>query len=281
MTSLEGKVAAITGAASGIGRALAVQLAAGGARLAIADVNASGLEETAEAIREAGGHATRHLVDVSSRAAVHAFADEVVREHGGVQIVVNNAGVALGNVTVQQLDYDDLEWVLGVNLWGVIHGTKAFLPHLLTQPHANLVNMSSIYGLAAIAKGAAYSASKFAVRGFSEALRQELLGTSVALTVVFPGGIRTNIARNTRPATGGERSADPESVIRLWEGRARTTADEAAGRIIQGIARNAPRVVIGADARVLDLVTRFRPGGYDRLMLKHVVINQEPAEEES
>jgi NAD(P)-dependent dehydrogenase (short-subunit alcohol dehydrogenase family) len=277
MRPFENKVVVITGAASGIGKALALQLAAQGAQVVAADVNEEKLRKTADAIVQRGGRVSWATVDVSDRQAVYAFADQVIQQQQGVHVVINNAGVALSNVDVQNLAYEDLEWVLGTNLWGVIYGTKAFLPHLLKQPQANLVNVSSVFGLAASAKAAAYSTSKFAVRGFSEALRQELRGTSVAVTVVFPGGIRTNIARNTRLARDGEHVADTERAIRQFEAQTQTTSEEAARRIIEGIRRNAPRVLIGNDAKVLDLLARLRPGSYDAFMLKHAVLQYDEA----
>jgi short-subunit dehydrogenase len=277
MQSFENKVAVITGAASGIGKALAIQLAAMGTRVAIADVNEDKLKQTSQEILQQGGQVSWHVVDVSNRTAVYDFADTIINQYGEVHIVINNAGVALSNVTIENLAYEDLEWILGVNLWGVIYGTKAFLPHLLRQPQANLVNVSSTFGLTASAKAAAYSTSKFAVRGFTEALRQELRGTSVSVTVVFPGGIRTDVARNARRARGGERIDDPEGAVRQFEERAQTTPAEAASQIIDGIKRKAPRVLIGRDARLLDMLSRLRPGSYDTFMLKHVVSHYDEA----
>jgi short-subunit dehydrogenase len=277
MRSFENKVAVITGAASGIGRALAIQLAAIGTNVAIADVNEEELKHTSEKITQQGGQVSWHIVDVSDRTAVYGFADTTISQYGAVHIVINNAGVALSNVTVEKLAYEDLEWILGINLWGVVYGTKAFLPHLLRQSQANLVNVSSTFGLTASAEAAAYSTSKFAVRGFTEALRQELQGTSVAVTVVFPGGIRTNVARNARQARGGERIDDPEGAVRQFEQRAQTTPAEAASQIIDGMKRKAPRVLIGRDARLLDMLSRLRPGSYDTFMLKNVVSHHNEA----
>lgn len=277
MKTFQCKVVVITGAGSGIGRELAMQLAQQGAHLAIADIQDAQLRETANLLKHYNVPISTHVLDVSQREAVYCFADEVIARHGGVHIVINNAGVALSNVEVNHLTYNDLEWVLGVNLWGVIYGTKAFLPHLLKQPEANLVNVSSLYGLTAIAKAAAYCTSKFAVRGFTEALRQELRQTSVAVTVVHPGGIRTRIARNTRPAANGDKISNPEYAVQHFEQRARTTAAEAARCIIAGIQRNAPRVVIGQDAKFLDWLGRLKPGSYDAFMLKQIVQEDEKA----
>jgi NAD(P)-dependent dehydrogenase (short-subunit alcohol dehydrogenase family) len=271
MNPLKDKVAVITGAGSGIGRELAMQFAGRGMIVAIADIQPERLAETAQLIAQQGGQASTHVVDVSQREQVYRFAEAAIRQHGAVQIVINNAGAALSNVSVHDLTYEDLEWMLGINLWGVIYGTKAFLPHLLKQPAANLVNISSLYGLTAVAKEAAYCTSKFAVRGFTEALRQELRGTPVAVTIVHPGGIRTNIARNSRLATNGDPIANPERAVRNFETRAQTTAAEAARTIIAGIERNAPRILIGNDAKFLDFLARIKPGTYDAFMLKHVV----------
>jgi NAD(P)-dependent dehydrogenase (short-subunit alcohol dehydrogenase family) len=270
MLGFQDRVAVVTGAASGIGQALATRLATMGARVAIADVNEAGLRQTADAIQQQGGLASWHVVDVSNREAVNGFADAVIRQYGAVHIVVNNAGVAMSNVSIQNLTYDDLQWVLGVNLWGIVHGTKAFLPHLLAQPHANLVNVSSIYGIAALAKAAPYVTSKFAVRGFSEVLRQELRGTSVAVTVVFPGGIRTNIARSARAAQGEDPIYDREKGKSTFDNQAHTSPEEAARQIADGIRRDAPRVLVGSGAGLLDFMARLLPGTYDGFMLKYV-----------
>jgi NAD(P)-dependent dehydrogenase (short-subunit alcohol dehydrogenase family) len=271
MRSFENKVAVVTGAASGVGQALAVQLAEMGTRVAIADINDDNLDKTAEAIRAKGGKVSRHTVDVSSRTSVHDFSDAVVKQHGAVDIVINNAGVALSKVTIEHLAYEEFEWVMGVNLWGVVYGTKAFLPHLLKRPEANIVNISSTLGLTSAATAAAYSTSKFAVRGFTEALRQELRKTPVTVTLVFPGGIRTNVVRNVRRAVGSSAEEKSEIASQRFESRAQTTPDNAARRIITGIKRNQPRVLIGRDARFLDLLARFRPVSYDRFMLKRVL----------
>lgn len=271
MRSFKNKVVVITGAASGIGQALAMQFASMEATVAMADINEKDLSQSAESIQKQAGKVHRYIVDVSDRTAVHGFADEVIEQHGGVDVVINNAGVALGKVTIEQLEYDELEWVLGVNLWGVVYGTKAFLPHLLQRPHANLVNISSTFGLVSAAKVAAYATSKFAVRGFTEALRQELKNTSVAVTVAFPGGIRTNVTRSSRQAKGGNPEDHSEEAFRRFETNTRTTPEKAARKIIKGIRRNAARVLIGGDAWVLDWLVRWYPAGYDRFILKRVM----------
>ena len=277
MKSFKDKIVAITGAGSGIGRELALQIAKIGGIVAIADLHEQGLHETAELIHQHGGTTSVHVVDVSNRNEVYRFADEVITRHGAAHVIINNAGVALSNVRVEHVTYEDFEWVVGINLWGVIYGTKAFLPHLLKQEEAHVVNVSSLYGLTAVAKAAAYCTSKFAVRGFTESLRQELRQTPVAVSLVHPGGIRTNIARNTRSAAHGDAVADPVRAVQHFEQRAQTTAPEAARCIIEGIQRNAPRILIGTDAKFLDVLARVKPGSYDSFILKHVVHGDEQA----
>jgi butyryl-CoA dehydrogenase len=265
---LSGRVAAITGAGSGIGRALAVRLAAEGAHLALSDVDEEGLAATVAQCAGAGVTVTSERVDVADRAAVHAWADRVVADHGRVNLVVNNAGVGLV-ASVEHMSYEDLEWLMGVNFWGVVHGTKAFLPHLKAADAGHIVNVSSVFGLVSIPAQSAYNAAKFAVRGFTDALRIELEGegSTVSCTTVHPGGIRTNIARSARvdAATSeafGNAEADPDQFDRI----ARTTPDKAARQIIAAVKADRRRVLVGPDAKVIDLVSRLPAGGYQRLL---------------
>jgi NAD(P)-dependent dehydrogenase (short-subunit alcohol dehydrogenase family) len=259
---LEGRVAAVTGAASGIGRALAVALAREGMRVAICDVDEAGLAETATlaATARTGARIASARVDVADRLAMHAWADAVAAEHGAVNLVVNNAGVALG-ATIEQMTYDDLEWLFSINFWGVVHGTKAFLPHLLRAEEGHIVNLSSVFGLIAVP----YNAAKFAVRGFTECLRQELevADRRVSATCVHPGGIRTNIARNARNRQ--TELVSQEEMARRFDELARTSPEWAALRIVRGVQRNARRVLIGADARAIDVVQRLTGSGYQAL----------------
>jgi NAD(P)-dependent dehydrogenase (short-subunit alcohol dehydrogenase family) len=257
-------VAVVTGAASGIGRALALRLAREGAALALADVNEAGLGETAELVKSASVSA--HVLDVADREGFAAFVDEVVRRHGRANLVINNAGVGMAG-TAEQLSLDDIEWLMGINFWGVIYGTKLFLPILKEQSQAHIVNISSIFGIIGMPGHSAYVASKFAVRGFSEALRHELqlAGSHVRLSVVHPGGIKTNIARNARVGEGAG-SASLETEVRNFEQAARTTPDQAAERIIRGVLRNEDRILIGADARLLDRIQRWAPTRYFRVI---------------
>lgn len=273
MTSIPGRVAAVTGAASGIGRALAVELARRGAHVAVSDVDEAGLAETVLRAERAGSgvKVTSARVDVADRAAVHAWADQVVAEHGRVNLVFNNAGVAVG-ATVEAMPYEDLEWLMGINFWGVVHGTKAFLPHLKASGDGHIVNVSSVFGLFAVPTQSAYNAAKFAVRGFTDALRMELEieGAPVRATTVHPGGIRTNIARNARlhadlaEAAGGS----AEEAARRFDRIARTTPEKAANQILAAVEKDKRRALIGPDAKVLDLLARLPAAALQVPMVK-------------
>lgn len=253
-------VAVVTGAASGIGRALALHLAAAGARLALADVRVTELTETARLIN--GDRVSIHNLDVSDREGVAAFADEVVRQHGHVNLLINNAGVALAG-TLAELTLDDIEWLMGVNFWGVVYGVKHFLPLLEQQPQAHIVNISSIFGIIAPPGQAAYAASKFAVRGFTESLRHELrqAGSRVRVSAVHPGGVRTNIARWAKRGAGATPAA-LQREIEFFDEVAKTTPAAAAARIVRGIERNEERILVGVDARLIERVQRWLPVRY-------------------
>ena len=271
MKSFADKVAAITGASSGIGRALAVELAKDGCHLALSDVNEAGLAETAELARAHGVNVTTTKVDVSKREEVHAWADDVARAHGKVNLVFNNAGVALG-ATIEGVRYEDFEWIIGINFWGVVYGTKAFLPYLKASGEGHVVNISSVFGLIAMPTQGTYNAAKFAVRGMTEALREELAlsGAPVSATCVHPGGIKTNIARAARidPSAGKLTGVDIEESQRNFDRIAGTTAEAAAKTILRGVRRNARRVLIGRDAYAIDVVQRLLPTGYQFLVEK-------------
>jgi butyryl-CoA dehydrogenase len=266
------RVAAITGAGSGIGRALAVELAGRGAHLALSDIDEVGLAETVARCEGRGVKVTARRVDVADRAEVEAWADEVVADHGRVNLIVNNAGVAL-TAEVDAMSYDDLEWLMGINFWGVVHGTKAFLPHLKAAGEGHVVNLSSVFGLLSIPTQSAYNAAKFGVRGFTDALRIELdaADCGVSSTTVHPGGIRTNIVRNARlgPATGGL-PEDREQAARDFERAALTTPEKAARQILLAVQRDRRRALIGPDAKVLDLVSRLPAGLYQRVLARGV-----------
>ena len=257
-------VVVITGAASGIGRALAVRLSKEPiAGIAIADVNENELAETKQLAERSGVKVTDHRVDVSSENEMRSFADDVINQHGRVTHVINNAGVALGGA-VNEVSLDDIRWLMGINFWGVVHGTKVFLPHLERESSAHIVNISSIFGIFAPPGQAAYCASKFAVRGFTECLRQELAGSNIAVSVVHPGGVSTNIANDARIGDGVTMTETQikERKKRINKNLARTTPDEAAEIIVRGIRARAPRILIGSDARALDRIARFFPRKY-------------------
>jgi NAD(P)-dependent dehydrogenase (short-subunit alcohol dehydrogenase family) len=261
-------VVVLTGAASGIGRALALELAGAGARLAISDVDAAGLQETADLVREATGLEARvDKLDVRERAAWKEYADAVVADLGSVSIVINNAGVALNGDVVDMSD-EQLDFVMDVDFWGVVNGTRAFLPHVVASG-GHVVNISSLFGLLAVPGQSAYNAAKFGVRGFTEALRQEMLiaGNGVSVTCVHPGGVKTAIARNAAAAgaTDQQRSADF-----FDKHLAKTTAEEAAATIVDGIRKDRARVLVGRDAKALDLLVRLTGSGYQRVVSRVV-----------
>lgn len=259
-----GKTSVITGAGSGIGRALAVELARRGSHLAISDVNTDGLAETAATCRTAGIRVETYRLDVADRAAVAQHADDVRRDFGSAHLVVNNAGVALG-ATVEEMSWDDYDWLMGINLGGVVNGTKAFLPLLIdsgtTRDPSRLVNVSSVFGFVGVPSQSAYNAAKFAVRGFTESLRQEMLiaRRPVAVHCVHPGGIKTNIAASARADGLG---IDRQKAAADFAKIALTTPERAATVILRGVAANRPRILIGADARVIDAVPRLLGGSY-------------------
>lgn len=261
-TKFDGQVAVVTGAGSGIGRALALALARRGCKLALADVNADTLAETARLLPTPS--LTRAL-DVADRAAVHAFAAEVEARLGPADLVFNNAGVALIQ-TISDTRHEDLEWLMNINFYGVVHGCQAFLPAMLARRSGVLVNVSSLYGLIGWPAQTAYCAAKFAVRGYTEAMRHDLHGTGVRAVCVHPGGIRTNIvraARFTRDDLGRE---DAAPLIAEFDRFARMSPERAASVILQGVERGDERIVVGADAKLLSLWQRVRPEGYFKIV---------------
>lgn len=262
MKNLEGKTVVITGAGSGIGRALAVELSNRGCNLALTDINESGLAETG-AMLTGSGKVETWRVDVSDRAAMGQLARDAIAAFGAVDIVINNAGVGLEG-SFEENSYEDLEWILGINLWGVIHGCKEFLPHLKTRPEASLVNVSSIFGILSAPNYSGYNITKFGVRGLSEALRQELKDTNVAITCVHPGGIATNIAKATR--SSAKRGNEYDEMVTAFEKNLITSAESAAKTIVGAIRKKKKRVLVGVDAQVLDRVARAMPTTYERVM---------------
>lgn len=271
MKDFTGKVAAITGAGSGMGRELAVQLAQRGCHLALSDVNQAGLAETAALVAPTGVKVTATRVDVASREAVFAWAESVVRDHGKVNLIFNNAGVALG-ATVEGMRLQDFEWLMNINFWGVVHGTQAFLPHLKATRDGHIVNTSSVFGLIAVPATSAYNASKFAVRGFTESLRQELdmMACGVSATCVHPGGIKTNIARSARhdPSVRAL-GVDENKAAENFEKNFITTAAKASATILRAVEKDKRRVLVGPDAHILDWLVRLLPTLYQRLSVAH------------
>jgi short-subunit dehydrogenase len=272
MTTIRGSAAAVTGAASGIGRALALELAARGCDLALADRDEAGLHATAAEIgRACSQKVTAHRVDVGEPQQIADFAEAATLAHPGLNIVVNNAGVALLG-QFNEIDQAQMDWLMDINFWGVVHSTRAFLPHLARQREAHIVNLSSIFGIIAPPGQTAYAAAKFAVRGFSESLRHELqmAASPVRLSVVHPGGVSTNIVRNSRAGTGVTDNARRAQTIERFDAVARTTPAAAARRIITGIEKNRPRILIGNDARFMDLLQRFRPSTYWAVLARRI-----------
>jgi short-subunit dehydrogenase len=272
MTAIRGAAAAITGAASGIGRALALELAARGCDLALADRDDAGLATlAAEIARSHPQKVTVRRVDVGEPRQIQDFAQAAIADHPGLNIVVNNAGVALMG-QFDEIDQAQMDWLMNINFWGVVHGTRAFLPHLGRQREAHIVNLSSIFGIIAPPGQTAYAAAKFAVRGFSEALRHELqtAASPVRLSVVHPGGVATNIARNSRTGSGMTDNERRAQSIERFDAVAKTTPKDAALRIIKGIEKNQPRILIGNDARFMDLLQRFRPATYWAVMARRI-----------
>ncbi|QPF86067.1 SDR family NAD(P)-dependent oxidoreductase [Bradyrhizobium genosp. L] len=272
MTTIPGAAAAITGAASGIGRALALELARRGCDLALADRDEAGLQAVAaEVAKIAPRKVSVHRVDVAEPSQITAFAEAAGAAHPKLNIVVNNAGVALLG-EFGEIEQAQMEWLFNINFWGVVHGTRAFLPLLARQREAHIVNISSIFGIVAPPGQSAYCAAKFAVRGFSESLRHELAvaNSPVRLSVVHPGGVATSIARNSRTGAGITDNARRAQSIERFDALARTTPATAALRIIAGIEKNAPRILIGKDARLMDLLQRFRPATYWKVMQRQI-----------
>ena len=263
MEGFAGKVAAVTGAGSGIGQALALELARWGASVAISDVDTEGLAQTEEQLKAIGAPVRSDRLDVTEREAFQIYADQIEEHFGKVNQIYNNAGIAFtGDVEITE--FKDIERVMDVDFWGVVNGTKAFLPHLIASGDGHIVNVSSLFGLMSMPGQAAYNSAKFAVRGFTEALRQELVlnRDPVKVTSVHPGGIKTAIARNGLTAEG----VDPQAQYKFFDRRlASTTPQRAAEIILEAVRKNKARVLVGQDAVVLDLIVRITGSGYQRL----------------
>ena len=267
MKSFDDRVAVITGAGSGIGRALALSLAGHGALLAISDVDDRGLAETVDLVKRAGAREVRsdHL-DVADRAAFTAYAAAVAEQFGRVNLVVNNAGVALAG-DLEDLEYADMDWIMGINFWGVVHGTKEFLPHLIASGDGHLVNISSLFGLVSMPGQSMYNASKYAVRGMTEAIREEMLiaGHRVGVTAVHPGGIKTAIARNSRVAANEDQAA----TAKFFDTKlARMTPERAAEIILKGVESDKARVLVGLDAHAVHHLAKLTGSRYQDIVAR-------------
>ncbi|MDP3294802.1 MAG: SDR family NAD(P)-dependent oxidoreductase [Nevskia sp.] len=270
MKSFANKVAAITGAASGMGRELALELAAKGCALSLSDVNTKGLEETAKLAKAKGVKVTTAKLDVASRDAVYAWAEQTAKDHGGVNLIFNNAGVAL-NAPLDSISQKDFEWIVDINFWGVVYGSQAFLPYLKASGDGHIINTSSLFGLIGTPGTGAYSATKFAVRGYTESLRIELdmMSCGVSATCVHPGGIRTEINRSARIAEGTEKlfGVSGEKARDKFDKLLNTTSANKAARIIlRAVENNSRRVVVGPDAKFMDILVRLLGSAYQPLI---------------
>jgi len=271
--NFKGKTAVVTGAASGIGRQLCINLSKEGCNIIAADINEKGLTETAKIVRSLGGNINCDILDVSNREKVFTFAQKTTYENNSIDIVMNNAGVAMSDISVEDIDFKDFEWIMNVNLWGIVNTAKAFIGALKKSGDSYLVNTSSIYGIFAMQNAAAYTTSKFAVRGFSEALIQELYGTGVNVMTVFPGGIKTNIGRNSKWLGNPDDIEEQKRQLARFEMSAKTTANNAAVEIIEAMRKRSKRLTIGKDARFMDIYVRLNPSGYDGFVRQHILKN--------
>lgn len=260
MSEFKGRRAVVTGAASGIGRALAQALNAQGCALHLCDVNETALQETAALLDSDRATCEVRILDVADHAAMQQWAADIAADHGAVDIVINNAGVGL-MARAEEGEYEDIRWLMGINFWGVVHGTRAFLPLLRRSATGRLVNISSIFGMVGIPSQSAYNAAKFAVRGYTEAIREDLKDTGIHVCCVHPGGIRTNIARDSRGE--GEDGASRDARFKKI---ARTSPEDAAAAILKAMEKRRKQLLIGADARYLALVARLFPVSYHRFI---------------
>ncbi|MFQ6616225.1 MAG: SDR family NAD(P)-dependent oxidoreductase [Fidelibacterota bacterium] len=257
MRSFQNRIAVVTGAGSGIGRALSLALAREGCTLAICDVDVAKLSQTEKAIAASGVDVSSHQVDVSDKTAMEQFAEDVMETHHHIHVLVNNAGIAM-SATVEEMTLQDFRRIMEINFWGVVYGTKVFLPHLKKEGEAHVVNMSSLFGLVAPPHQSAYSATKFAIRGFTESLNHELRNTSVGVSCVHPGFIKTDIAKSGK-FISGLGVASRSDFIDQFDAMAKITPAQAAHSILDGIKKNKTRILIGWDTRFYDLLQRLLP----------------------
>ena len=260
------KVCVVTGAASGIGRASALALASFGAKTVITDLRKDMLDETIQLIKDAGGVAEAHILDVAERDGVYDLAAHVEKTHGGADFVLNNAGVAMV-AHVDELGIDDFNWLMDIDFWGVVYGTQAFLPQMRTKnTRARIANVSSVFGLFCVTEQAAYNAAKFAVLGFTDAVRHDLANTNIKVTTIHPGGINTNIVRHARVGQAPDAETRRQEAIVKFEKFTMTQPEKAARIILKGVAKGKPRILVGPDAVYMDIIRRLFPSNYLRLM---------------
>ena len=264
MKDLDGRVAAITGAGAGIGRAVALALVDEGVKLALSDRDPAGLAETARLVADKGGEVFTTELDVTDGPAVDQWAADAIDHFGAVDIVINNAGVALV-VESHDQSHEELGWVMDINFWGVVYGTRAFLPHMRDRDIGHIVNIASMAGLTGLPAQSAYCASKFAVRGYSESVAADLAGTNVGVSIIMPGGVATNIMKSAKIRIAGEDEGAAESRRQAFDSFLRTTPEKAASLIIKAIRKNRMRQLVGGDARLLDVFQRLMPGRFVRL----------------
>ncbi len=252
MTDLNNKIAVVTGAGSGIGRATSIALAKKGCHLALVDINADDLKETAELISSTGQQTSQHVVDVSSKAAMEELPHEIIKEHGRINIIINNAGVEITK-SFEEQSIDDIEWIVGINFWGVVYGCKFFLPFMRQESEAHIVNISSMFGFYGVPAQSSYCATKFAVRGLTESLRSELHGSNVGVTCIHPGVINTNIMKNDR-IVDSKLATTSEKLMKYM-----TSSETVANKIVTAIEKNKRRVRVGPDSYLTDWLARSSP----------------------
>lgn len=266
MKSFNNKIVVITGAGSGIGRALSIAFSKNGARLALSDINKDALAETVSLCKTTDIYT--ETFNVSDKAQFQQFAKNTIKHFSTVDIVINNAGVALGKSKLIDLTYEEFEWLMGINFWGVVYGTKEFLPYLIDKKEAAIVNISSLFGLAGIAEQVPYCSSKFAVRGLSESLRMELMDTNIKVHSVHPGGIKTNIANNARVTSNANQEEAKSMLEKFNETALIHTPEKAAQVIMNGIKNKQEKIMIGFETYIADSLIRAMPEKYTTVLGK-------------